>query len=107
MKITGDPPHSLAVCEQRPYLGCLLGIGFLDGSPSELDAFLPRSRESCHDALTDHGPLELREHSHHLKHGSPRWCGSVESLLVEEEVNALRVKLLEHVEKVREGAAQP
>src|SRR5262249_6779815 len=70
-----------------------------DLRPAHLLALGLRSRHAGLDALLDHGPLELCEYAQHPEHGLPGWRG-VEALLVEVEVNALRVQLAEQGDEV-------
>jgi hypothetical protein len=46
--------------------------------------------------------LELGEYAHHLEHSAPRRCGRVEAPLVEEQINALGVQLLEERKQVHQ-----
>ena len=48
--------------------------------------------------------LELGKHAKHLKH---RFARSIESLLVEEQTDALVMKALEYAEQVGERSSEP
>jgi hypothetical protein len=52
----------------------------------------PRPREAALDALDNHGALELGKDAHHLKHRLTGWRASVDTLLMEVEINALGVE---------------
>jgi hypothetical protein len=41
----------------------------------------------------DHGTLELRKHTHHLKHRLTGWRRRVEPLLTQEQINAEGMQL--------------
>jgi hypothetical protein len=67
----------------------------------------PLSRQSGRDTLADHGPLELNENAEHLKQRLAPPAYTYRCLLVEVEVDTLRVDFRQHAEQVLERAAKP
>ena len=56
--------------------------------PTQAGSIGPRSRKARADPFRYHGPLELRKHTHHLKHGPPAGRGRIQPLGVQIKVNA-------------------
>jgi hypothetical protein len=78
-----------------------------DTRPAEL--LLALGHHACQarlDALPDHGALELGEDAHHAEHGRAGRRRGVQRLLVEEEVDAGGVQLLQGVDEVGQRAAE-
>ena len=72
----------LRVTVLHPTTAHRLSFGFCPGDPR-------------HHPLTDEFALELREYSQHLKHRPARGRRRVEALLMQEEIDALGVQLLQ------------
>ena len=64
--------------------------------------FSLRTSHAGVDAGDNHRPLELAEHAEHPKHSFASRCGRVDRLLVQHQVNAGAVKLLQACDQVRE-----
>jgi hypothetical protein len=69
-KFAGNPPQAGAARAQRPDCDDLFRIGFLESFTAKALALATSPRQAGQDALSDHRPLELREHAHHLEHGA-------------------------------------
>ena len=57
------------------------------GAPSRTPLALAL-RQASLDPVPDHGPLKLREHSHHLKQRPARCRSRIDGLLVQVQVDA-------------------
>ena len=80
-------------------------LGFdrrLNPSPTQLCAVCSCAREPCINSLPNDAPLELGEHSEHLKHRFAGGSRRVETLLMEEQANTFFVEALEYIEQVSE-----
>src|SRR5262245_56315473 len=75
--------------------------------PIEPRPLLSRPGEPGEHALADHGALEFGENAHHLEHRLPGRRRGVDTLLMQEEVDALGVKFLQEAEEVHERPAEP
>ena len=87
-----DANSARAQRKSRPHLPRL---ALLDRPPSKLLAVRTGTRKPGHHPFADHGALKLGKDPKHLEHRLARRRGSVEALLVEEEVNAFGVKIPE------------
>src|SRR5260370_39234503 len=58
------------------------------------------------DALLDNRAFKLGKHAEHLKHGLASWRGRVETLLMQKQVDAERVKFGQERHKIFQAAAQ-
>ena len=65
-----------------------------------------RAAQARPDALLNHGPLELGEHTAHLEHCLAGGRRRVNALLVQVQIYARRVQLIEESDKVLQGATQ-
>ena len=63
-------------------------------------SFLPGPSQTCPDALLNHSAFELGEHAAHLEHGFAGGRGGVDPLLMQVEVNTLRVDFAKEGDKV-------
>src|SRR5262249_19117151 len=70
--VSGNSTHTSSLRSQVGNSLYFRGVSFLHWPATEPPAFFSRSGETSQDPLTDHGPLKLGEHSHHLKHRTPR-----------------------------------
>ena len=70
----------------------ILKLGIDEGATAMLAVSLGSSNAGIHP-LTDHCALELGEHAHHLKHRLAGRCRRVDSLLMQEQVDAQAVQL--------------
>src|SRR3954469_3017310 len=80
-------------------------LGVDEGATTVLAVGLSPS-DACVHALADHGTLELSEDAHHLKHCLAGRRRSVDSLLVEKEVDAQGMQLREEAAEVLQRAAE-
>jgi hypothetical protein len=69
-------------------------------APPELDAVLLGPRQPGVDAFADDAAFELGEHAQHLKHCPARRGRRVETLLTQEQIDALIVKALEDADSL-------
>jgi hypothetical protein len=51
--------------------------------------------------------LELSEHAEHLKHGATGRGRRIEPLLMQEQINALGMKVRQEAQQVRKGSTEP
>jgi hypothetical protein len=65
---------------------------------AETDPLFLGSREPSEHPLPDHGPFELGKDAHHLKHCPTGRPGGVETLLMQEEIDAFGVKLPQEIQ---------
>jgi hypothetical protein len=79
----------------------------LNPAPAQLRAFRPSASKTCVYSFANDPTLELGEHAKHLKHRFARSRRSIESLLVEEQTDALVMKALEYAEQVGERSSEP
>ena len=103
--------HSLLACNGPDALAYGAGgpdrldLGYVirDGSGSAKSRPIGlRPRQTSHDTLPDHGAFKLGKHAEHLKHRAAGRCGRVETLLLQVEIGALGVKILEDRQQVRQ-----
>src|SRR5258705_1964523 len=79
----------------------------LNPTPTQLCTFRPSASKPSIDPLPNDSPLELGKHAKHLKHRFASSRRSIESLLVEEQTDALVMKALEYAEQVGERSSEP
>jgi hypothetical protein len=79
----------------------------LDRRPAERHALLPCPRKPGVDTFLDDAALELGEHAEHLEHRLACAGRGVETLLMQEQVDALLMQVLQNVEQIGERATEP
>ena len=104
--LSRDATDADAMGPQRQCLLHLLRLALFHRPPAKLFAFSTRTGEASHDALTDHGMLELGEYTEHLEHRAAGWCCGVQALLVQEQIDALGMKLGQKRQQMGERAAR-
>ncbi len=67
----------------------------------------PHTFDAGFDPLLNHRPFELCKDPHHPEEGLARRRGSVDALLMNEEINFLRMELGEEIDQMGEGSSQP
>ena len=77
--------------------GCAFGIDF-NGSAAQNLAVGHRSLQASVDALSDHRTLELSKGTRNLEHQFAGWCGRVDALLVEVQIDAAVHEMLNRAE---------
>ena len=75
--------------------------------PAQLRTFRPSASKTRVYSFANDPTLELGKHAKHLKHRFARSRRSIESLLVEEQTDALVMKALEYAEQVGERSSEP
>src|SRR5262245_41633509 len=86
--VASDAANANSARAQRKSRLHLPRLALLDRPPSKLLAIRTGTRKSGQHPFADHGTLKLGKDPKHLEHRLARRRGSVETLLVEEEVNA-------------------
>src|SRR5262249_4409821 len=99
-QIPGNTPDTEAAGPCGADRRGLVRVGILEAPPTKLCTLLASTGEAGEYPLADHGALELGEHPHHLEHCFAGRCRRVDPLLVQEQVDALGVKLLQEPEEV-------
>ena len=61
-------------------------------------------RKANTDSFLNHRPFELGKNAHHLKHGLAGGCRGVETLLMQEQVDAKRMQLGKEANQVLQAA---
>jgi hypothetical protein len=90
-KIARNPPDPGPRRSRRDDRRDLIRGGILQPPAAELEAIGLGPAQTGHDALPDHRAFKFGEHPQHLKHRPARRRRRAEALLVQEQVNALRV----------------
>src|SRR5436190_21937415 len=60
----------------------------------------------CRPSFADDAAFKFRKNTEHSKHSSTSGCGSVESLLVQEQIDALIMQNLQDAQQISQGPAQ-
>jgi hypothetical protein len=100
---SSDPGPRGARRDDRRYLVC---IGILKPPAAERDAIGLGPAQAGHHPLADHRAFEFGEDAKHLKHRPPGRRRRIETLLVQEQIDALGMELAEEVQQVDQRAAQ-
>src|SRR5262245_50605786 len=90
--VASDATDANSTRAQRKSRLHLPRLALLDRPPSKLLAVRTGTRKSGQHLFADHGAFKLGKDPKHLVHRLARRRGSVEALLVEEEVNAFGMK---------------
>ena len=77
-------------------------VALLDLTATKLLTFGSRTSKARHHPLSDHRPLKLSEDTEHLEHGAARRGGRVEPLLMQEQIDALRMEVRQEAQQVRQ-----
>ena len=88
-------------------LGTAHRIRFLDRPSAPALARRSDPFDTRPHPFLDHRSFELSKDSHHPEERLAGRCGRIDALLMNEEVNFLRVDLREEIDEVGEGPAEP
>src|SRR5436309_3065272 len=90
--VEGSTPNSAAffrtpaVSGSESFTDALFDLEGYRGAAEPFD-LSARPRQPCADSFTNHGPLELAKHAHHLEHGLTGGGAGIETLLMQEQVD--------------------
>ena len=101
---SADLENAVSVGSQLQYARLDRG---LNPTPAQLRTFRPSASKTRVYSFANDPTLELGKHAKHLKHRFARSRRSIESLLVEEQTDALVMKALEYAEQVGERSSEP
>src|SRR2546421_3868841 len=79
---------------------------WFDAPASQLHAIGPGTGEPCIHPFANDAAFKLRKNAEHLKHSSTSGCGSVESLLMQEQINALIMQSLQDAQQISQRPAE-
>src|SRR5262245_42895494 len=118
-------PHQFGLLDNASALGeltaCHFNLLWFGARPPKLGAYnaapglelavpsqlVPNDLEARTDPLLDHAALELGESACDLEEQLAMWRGGVEVLLIEVEVDANRLEVLDCLQQVGQGPPQP
>jgi hypothetical protein len=103
-KHLGDPQYAHALLK---LFSSLALQGYVDLGPSEPRALSNSALEPRLDPLPDYRPLELGKGAGNLKHKPSHRRGRVDRLLIEVEIDADRLQVLDGAKQVDERASEP
>lgn len=69
-------------------------------------ALAGRPAKASHNALPDHRPLEFGEDAEHLEHHPARRCAGVQPLLVQVEIDVLRMGFIQEGDQIGKAATE-
>src|SRR5713101_7975891 len=103
-ELSADLEDAITISPQLQYFRLHRGP---NSTAAQLCAVRPRASKTRVYSFANDPTLELGKHAKHLKHRFARCRRSIESLLVEEQTDALVMKALEYAEQVGERSSEP